>query len=125
MMTWIVLETTLSSAKGIKSDVMDNVVQDINKTSTEINRRQVQISTSGKTIEKLKKAIEDGTKDKEKLNQEKESKKDDFKNVEAKAFVIQENFTQLQEVLVWISNSVSHAFCYLQIYRFLLPTLKL
>lgn len=82
-----------------KKALVEKLQKDINKTSTEINRRQVQISTSGKTIEKLKKAIEDGTKDKEKLNQEKESKTDDFKNVEAKAFVIQEKFTQLQEVL--------------------------
>jgi septal ring factor EnvC (AmiA/AmiB activator) len=90
---------------------MDNVAQDINNTSTEINRRQVQISTSGKTVEKLRKAIEDGSKDKEKLSQDKESKKDEFKSVEAKAFVIQENFTQLQQVLFWIPNSDIHAFC--------------
>lgn len=83
----------------LKKALVDKLQKDINKTSTEINKRQVQISTSGKTIDKLKKAIEDGTKDKEKLTHDKETKKDDFKSVEAKAFVIQEKFTELQEAL--------------------------
>lgn len=102
----------LSWTRAILSDVIDNVVQEINSTSTEINKRQVQISTSGKTIEKLKKAIEDGTKDNERLTQDKETNKVDFKNVEAKAFVIQEKFTELQEVSIPFSNSSSCAICY-------------
>lgn len=86
--------------RGLVSDMIDHVVQDINKTSTEINKRQVLISTSSKTIEKLRKSIEDSIKDKEKFIQDKEAIQGEFKNVEAKAFVIQEKFTQLQEVCV-------------------------
>ena len=49
-------------------------------------------------MDKLKKGIEDATKDKEKLNEDKEKAKEDFKAIEANAFVIQEQYTQLQEV---------------------------
>ncbi|XP_024402503.1 structural maintenance of chromosomes protein 4 [Physcomitrium patens] len=82
-----------------KKALVGKLQTDINKTSTEINKRQVLISTSSKTIEKLRKSIEDSIKDKEKFIQDKEAIQGEFKNVEAKAFVIQEKFTQLQEAL--------------------------
>ncbi|KAG0558584.1 hypothetical protein KC19_10G039500 [Ceratodon purpureus] len=80
-----------------KKALVEKLQKDINKTSTEINRRRVQIATSSKVIEKLKKAIGDCTKDIEKLSQDKENTRDVFKDVEAKAFVIQQKFIQLQE----------------------------
>lgn len=47
--------------------MIDYVVQDINKISIEINKRQVLILISSKIIEKFRKLIEDSIKDKEKF----------------------------------------------------------
>lgn len=88
----------LGPPENFRSLIFVRFMQDTNKTSTEVNRRQVQITTSDKTIEKLRKAIADGTADKEKLEHDKEKAKEEFKKIEAKAFVIQEKLTSLQEV---------------------------
>lgn len=65
---------------------------------TEINRRKVQIETGEKTIKKLRKGIEESEKEKERLNAQKESLKVAFKEIEQKAFVVQENYNKTQKV---------------------------
>lgn len=65
---------------------------------TEINRRKVQIETGEKTIKKLMKGIEESEKEKERLNAQKESLKIVFKEIEQKAFVVQENYNKTQKV---------------------------
>lgn len=74
--------------------------QDIDKTSTEINRRKVQIQTGEKMIKKLTKAIEESKKEKERLVSEKETLMSTFKDTEVKAFSVQENYKKTQEVCI-------------------------
>lgn len=74
------------------------ISQDINNNSTEINRRKVQIETGQKTIKKLMKGIEESKKAKEQLIEEKQSLLATFKEIEQKAFIVQENYNKTQEV---------------------------
>lgn len=74
------------------------ILQDINKNSTEINRRKVQIETGQKMIKKLTKGIEESKKEKERLIDEKQSLLATFKEIEQKAFTVQENYNKTQEV---------------------------
>jgi structural maintenance of chromosome 4 len=50
-------------------------------------------------MKKLTKGIEDSKKEKERLNEEKEKLKGTFKEIEQKAFAVQENYKKTQEVL--------------------------
>lgn len=50
-------------------------------------------------VKKLTKGIEDSKKEKERLTEEKEKLKTTFKEIEQKAFVVQENYKRTQEVL--------------------------
>lgn len=50
-------------------------------------------------MKKLTKGIEESKKEKERLAEEKEMLKTTFKEIEQKAFVVQENYTRTQEVL--------------------------
>jgi hypothetical protein len=72
--------------------------QNINQTSTDINRRKVLVTTSSKTLQKLQKSVEDATIDRDKGTKEKERLVAEFKEIESKAFVTQEKYTHLQEV---------------------------
>lgn len=72
--------------------------QDIDKKSTAINKKKVQISTSSKTIKTLEKAIETTNVEKAKSLQDKEQKTAEFKEIESKAFALQEEFSKKQEV---------------------------
>lgn len=74
------------------------ISQDINNNSTEINRRKVQIETGQKMIKKLMKGIEESKKVKEQLIEEKQSLLASFKEIEQKAFIVQENYNKTQEV---------------------------
>lgn len=74
------------------------ISQDINNNSTEINRRKVQIETGQKMIKKLMKGIEESKKAKEQLIEEKQSLLASFKEIEQKAFIVQENYNKTQEV---------------------------
>lgn len=74
------------------------ISQDINNNSTEINRRKVQIETGQKMIKKLMKGIEESKKAKEQLIEEKQSLLAAFKEIEQKAFIVQENYNKTQEV---------------------------
>lgn len=76
--------------------------QDINKISTDINRRKIQIETGEKTIKKLTKAIEELKKEKERLVSEKEAMMSVFKEIEVKAFTVQENYKKTQEVYIFL-----------------------
>lgn len=73
--------------------------QDIDKSGTEINRRKVQIETGEKMIKKLMKGIEESKKERERLIAEKESLLATFKEIEQKAFTVQENYKKIQEVV--------------------------
>lgn len=72
--------------------------QDIDKCGTDINRHKVQIETGEKMIKKLLKGIEDSKKEKELLQQEKEKLNSTFKEIEQKAFAVQENYKKTQQV---------------------------
>ncbi|MQL91114.1 hypothetical protein Taro_023720 [Colocasia esculenta] len=75
------------------------IQSDIDKTSTDINRHKVRIATGEKMMKKLIKAIEDSKKEKEKLSQEKEDMMITFKEIEQKAFKVQENYKKTQELI--------------------------
>lgn len=74
-------------------------LQDIDTKSTEINRHKVQIETGKKMIKKLTKGIEDLKKERERVSLEKEKLLSNFKEVEQKAFTVQENYKKTQEVV--------------------------
>lgn len=76
------------------------IYQEIDKSSSEINRRQVQINTGNKMVKKLTKAIGESKIEKERICEEKEKLMFTFKEVEQKAFVVQENYKKTQEVLI-------------------------
>lgn len=50
-------------------------------------------------MKKLTKGIEDSKKEKERLTEEKEKLRANFKEIEQSAFVVQENYKRTQEVL--------------------------
>lgn len=72
--------------------------QNIDKTSTDINHHKVKIATGEKMMKKLIKGIEDSKKEKEKLSQDKEKLMITFKEIEQKAFKVQENYKKTQQV---------------------------
>ncbi|CAA3013817.1 structural maintenance of chromosomes 4 [Olea europaea subsp. europaea] len=84
--------------KSQKSRV-DNIQSDVDKKGTEINRRKVQIETGQKMVKKLTKGIEESKKEKERLLEEKEKMHSTFKEVEQKAFAVQENYKKTQELI--------------------------
>lgn len=79
--------------------MMFSSIQDIDKKSTEINRHKVQIETGKKMIKKLTKGIEDSKKERERVSLEKEKLLSTFKEIEQKAFAVQENYKKTQEVV--------------------------
>lgn len=83
---------------------MLSAFQDIDKKSTDINRHQVQIETGKKMIKKLTKGIEDSKKERERVVLEKETLLSSFKEIEQKAFSVQENYKKTQEVVYLYNN---------------------
>ncbi|KAG1358997.1 structural maintenance of chromosomes protein 4 [Cocos nucifera] len=75
------------------------IQSDIDKASTEINRHKVKIATGEKMVKKLTKGIEESKKEKEKLVEEKERMMCVFKEIEQKAFSVQENYKKTQELI--------------------------
>ncbi|XP_073144462.1 structural maintenance of chromosomes protein 4-like isoform X2 [Henckelia pumila] len=73
--------------------------KDIDKSSTEINRRKVQIETGQKMMKKLTKGIEELKNEKERLTQEREKLCSTFTETEQKAFTVQENYKKTQEFI--------------------------
>ncbi|CAL1392134.1 unnamed protein product [Linum trigynum] len=78
---------------------VQSIHSDIDRSCSEINRHKVQIETSQKLIKKLTKGIEDSRKEKERLEDEKEKLKGVFKDIEVKAFDVQEKYKKTQELI--------------------------
>ncbi|KAJ4707448.1 Structural maintenance of chromosomes protein [Melia azedarach] len=78
---------------------VDKIQSDIDKTSTEINRHIVQIETGEKMRKKLTKGIEESKKEKERLVEQKEKMREIFKEIEQKAFTVQENYKNTQKLI--------------------------
>ncbi|CAK9326874.1 unnamed protein product [Citrullus colocynthis] len=84
--------------KAQKSKV-NKIQSDINKTITDINRYKVQIESGQATIKKLTKALEDSKKEKERLEEEKNNLQGKFKEIEVKAFAVQENYKETEKLI--------------------------
>ncbi|XP_054803249.1 structural maintenance of chromosomes protein 4 [Prosopis cineraria] len=97
------LQRNIENAGGerlkLQKSKVEKIQSDIDKSNSEINRHKVQIETGQKMIKKLTKGIEESKKEKERLGEEKEKSKATFKEIEQKAFVVQENFKRTQEML--------------------------
>jgi structural maintenance of chromosome 4 len=76
-----------------------NIQSELDKTSSEINRHKVKITSGEKLVKKLAKTIEDSKIDTEKLLGEKEKMMSIFKEIEKKAFVVQEEYKKTQEMI--------------------------
>lgn len=59
-------------------------------------------------MKKLTKGIEESRKEKERLTEEKEKLKATFKEIEQKAFIVQENYKRTQEVLLLSFSFLSY-----------------
>ncbi|TKY50255.1 Structural maintenance of chromosomes protein 4 [Spatholobus suberectus] len=97
------LQRNLENVGGEKLKSQKSKVQkiqsDIDKNNSEINRHKVQIETGQKMVKKLTKGIEDSKKEKERLSEQKEKLTAAFKEIEQKAFVVQENYKKTQEMI--------------------------
>ncbi|KAK7266394.1 hypothetical protein RIF29_19038 [Crotalaria pallida] len=97
------LQKNIENAGGEKLKSQKSKVKkiqaDIDKNNSEINRHKVQIETGQKMMKKLTKGIEESKKEKERLAEEKEKMKAIFKDIEQKAFVVQENYKKTQELI--------------------------
>ncbi|KAJ0984224.1 hypothetical protein J5N97_002580 [Dioscorea zingiberensis] len=97
------LQNKIENAGGerLKSQKLrvTQIQSDIDKTSTEINQHKVKIVTGQKTVKKLTKGIEEAKKEKEKLVDEKEKMVATFKEIEQKAFLVQESYKTTQELI--------------------------
>ncbi|KAF5961825.1 hypothetical protein HYC85_003034 [Camellia sinensis] len=78
---------------------VSKIQTDIDKSSTGINRHKVQIETGQKMLKKLTKGIQESKKEKEQLIAEKEKLLATFKEIEQKAFTVQENYKKTQELI--------------------------
>nr|CAB3464830.1 unnamed protein product [Digitaria exilis] len=76
-----------------------NIQSELDKTSSEINRHKVKIASGEKLLKRLTKSIEDSKNDTEKFLAEKEKMMSMFKEIEKKAFVVQEDYKKTQEML--------------------------
>ncbi|KAH7671753.1 Structural maintenance of chromosomes protein [Dioscorea alata] len=97
------LQNMIENAGGerLKSQKLrvTKIQSDIDKTSTDINRHKVKIVTGQKMLKKLTKGIEESKKEREKLMDEKENMAVTFKEIEQKAFLVQENYKKTQELI--------------------------
>lgn len=78
---------------------VDKIQSDIGKNNTQINRRKVQIETGQKMLKKLTNGINESKKEEEKLVAEKEKMVAAFKEIEQKAFTVQEDYKKIQEMI--------------------------
>ncbi|GLU22194.1 hypothetical protein SLE2022_382860 [Rubroshorea leprosula] len=97
------LQNNIENAGGEKlkaqKSKVEKIQSDIDKNSTDINRHKVQIQTGEKMIKKLTKAIEESKKEKERLSEEKEKVIGTFKELEQKAFTVQENYEKTKKLI--------------------------
>nr|CAD32690.1 SMC4 protein [Oryza sativa] len=76
-----------------------NIQSQLDKTSSDINRHKVRITTCEKLVKKLTKGIEESRKEKEKLLAEKEKMMSIFKEIEKAAFTVQEDYKKTQQMM--------------------------
>ncbi|AQK86965.1 Structural maintenance of chromosomes protein, partial [Zea mays] len=76
-----------------------NIQSELDKTSSEINRHKVNVTSGEKLVKRLTKGIEESKKDREKLSAETEKMMSMFKEIEKKAFVVQEEYKKTQEMI--------------------------
>uniref|UniRef100_A0A0D9WI72 Structural maintenance of chromosomes protein n=1 Tax=Leersia perrieri TaxID=77586 RepID=A0A0D9WI72_9ORYZ len=76
-----------------------NIQSQLDKTSSDINRHKVRITTCEKLMKKLTKGIEESKKETEKLLAEKEKMMSIFKEIEKAAFAVQEDYKKTQEMM--------------------------
>ncbi|OMO79282.1 RecF/RecN/SMC [Corchorus capsularis] len=97
------LQNKIENAGGEKlktqKSKVEKIQSDIDKNSTEINRHKVQIETGEKMVKKLTKGIEESKKEKERIIEEKEKLRSMFKEIEEKAFAVQENYEKMQKLI--------------------------
>lgn len=97
------LQRKMENAGGEKMQQQKALVEklqaNIDAKNTEINRRKVQITTGSKTIEKLRKALDEAAKEKTTCLEEKEKRVFNFKEIEKKASVVEEKYKNLQQIL--------------------------
>ncbi|VFQ90359.1 unnamed protein product [Cuscuta campestris] len=97
------LQKKIENAGGMQlknqKEKVNKIQLDIDIKRTEINRCKVQIETGQKTLKKLVKGIEESKKEKERLTEEKEKLLCMFKEIEQKAFTVQENYKRTQELI--------------------------
>ncbi|XP_047311246.1 structural maintenance of chromosomes protein 4 [Impatiens glandulifera] len=97
------LQNKIENAGGkrlkTQKEKVEKIQSDIDKSSTDINRHKVQIEAGQKMVKKLTKAIDDSEKEKERLTTLKETLLATFKDIEQKAFAVQENYKNIQEMI--------------------------
>ncbi|XP_065856626.1 structural maintenance of chromosomes protein 4 [Euphorbia lathyris] len=93
------IENAGGEALKAQKTKVNKIQLDIDKTSTDINRHKVQIETNQKMIKKLTKGIEDSKKEKDRLVEEKEKLRNVFKEIEERAFAVQENYEKTQKLI--------------------------
>ncbi|XXG57520.1 hypothetical protein AAC387_Pa03g4653 [Persea americana] len=97
------LQTKIENAGGeiLKNQKLkvDKIQSDIDKNSSDINRHKVQVVTGQETVKKLTKAIDESRKEQERVVAEKEKMVAVFKEIEQKAFIVQENYKRTQELI--------------------------
>ncbi|MBA0739330.1 hypothetical protein Gogos_012614 [Gossypium gossypioides] len=97
------LQNKIENAGGEKlktqKSKVEKIQSDIDKNSTEINRHKVQIETGEKMVKKLTKGIEESKKEKERIIEGKDKMHGMFKEIEQKAFVVQDNYKKMQKVI--------------------------
>ncbi|KAJ7534246.1 hypothetical protein O6H91_13G085700 [Diphasiastrum complanatum] len=81
-----------------QKSMVEKLQAEIDSKSSEVNRRNVQITSGSKTLQKLHKAVQDASTEKIALIEDKEKKAKEFKEIEKNAFVVQEKYNNLQEV---------------------------
>uniref|UniRef100_A0A7N0V152 Structural maintenance of chromosomes protein n=1 Tax=Kalanchoe fedtschenkoi TaxID=63787 RepID=A0A7N0V152_KALFE len=74
------------------------IQSDIDKSSSDINRHKVQIETGQKMMKKLTKGIEESKKELEKITEDKKQFLNVFKEIEQKAFKVQESYKATEEM---------------------------
>ena len=77
--------------------------QELDKTSSDINRHKVKITTCEKLMKKLAKGVEEAKKEMENLLAQKEKLMSVFKEIEKKAFLVQEDYKKTQEVVSYVA----------------------
>ncbi|PIA44078.1 hypothetical protein AQUCO_01700001v1 [Aquilegia coerulea] len=97
------LQSKIENAGGekLKKQIakVTKIQSDIDKNNTEINRRRVLIVTGEKMKTKLEKGIEESKKEIERFIGEKENMRSIFKEIEQKAFTVQDNYKKTQELI--------------------------